>query len=42
MSTLAVQGQPEEVIITKEMAELERNLMEEGKRKERELTEKVL
>lgn len=41
MSTLAEPGQPEEVIITKEMAEMEKNLQEEGERKERELMEKV-
>lgn len=42
MSILAVQGQPEEVIITKEMAEMEKTLEEEGERKEMELMEKVL
>lgn len=42
MSALVVQGQFEEVIITKEMAEMERNLKEEGERKEREMMEKVM
>lgn len=41
MSLLAVQGPVEEVVITKEMAEMERNLKEEGERKEREMIEKV-
>ncbi|KAF5910260.1 lymphoid-specific helicase [Clarias magur] len=34
-------GQFEEVVITKEMAEMERNLKEEGERKEREMMEKA-
>ncbi|KAK3554199.1 hypothetical protein QTP70_020085 [Hemibagrus guttatus] len=37
----AVQGQLEEVVITKEMAEMEKNLQEEGERKEREMMEKA-
>ncbi|XP_060781851.1 lymphoid-specific helicase [Neoarius graeffei] len=37
----AVQGQFEEVLITEEMAEMERNLQEEGERKEREMMEKA-
>lgn len=41
MHALAVQGQLEEVVITKEMAEMEKNLQEEGERKEREIMEKV-
>lgn len=41
MHALAVQGQLEEVVITKEMAEMEKNLQEEGERKEREMMEKV-
>ncbi|KAM9477081.1 lymphoid-specific helicase [Clarias gariepinus] len=34
-------GQLEEVVITKEMAEMEKNLKEEGERKEREMMEKA-
>ncbi|XP_062852218.1 lymphoid-specific helicase isoform X2 [Trichomycterus rosablanca] len=39
--TAAVPGQQEEVIITKEMAEEEKHLMEEGERKEKEMIEKA-